>query len=162
MQEQQRPPDARRRRTAQRTAQQYPRWWRLCSWGLLGGGSGGSGGGGVVVAAESSAPPRFGVAVTLAHNASVAPRQVQQQLCRLRGVVLSLRRVGFAGDIVCQTAGGWTEIVSVRNTLSALCDRVLILSVPNFDAGPATADTNATIAYYRRRGLVPRHDPRTV
>ena len=113
-----------------------------------------------VVADGDAAGPRFGVAVTLANNASVAPRLVQQQLCRLRGMVLSLRRVGFAGDIVCQTAGGWmTSSEEVANTLQALCDRVLQLSVPGFDAGPAEADTNSTIEYYRANGRVP--PPRT-
>ena len=39
---------------------------------------------------------RFGVVLTIANNASVTTKVVNQQLCRLRGAVRSLRGVGWA------------------------------------------------------------------
>jgi hypothetical protein len=101
-----------------------------------------------------AAAPRLGVVMTLANNASVERRVVNQQLCRLRGVVHSLRAVGWRGDIVCQTAG-WRQSPETSAELRSLCDRVLALYVPAYDSGIAFHDTNRTIAYYKERGRVP-------
>ena len=40
----------------------------------------------MIVSAASSATKRFGVVVTLANNATVERKSVNQQMCRLRGV----------------------------------------------------------------------------
>lgn len=106
------------------------------------------------VAALGAEPPRFAVVVTLANNASVERRAVNQQLCRLRGLVGSLRGVGWSGDVVCQTAG-WRQTADVLAALRAVCTRVLQLYVPRYDAGSAGHDTNRTIEEYRAKGRVP-------
>lgn len=101
-----------------------------------------------------AAPTRFGVVVTLANNATVEKKVISQQMCRLRGVVRSLRAVGWRGDIVCQTAG-WRQSRETSVILHELCSRVLQLYVPAYDSGPAMHDTNRTISYYREKGRVP-------
>ena len=98
--------------------------------------------------------PKFGVVVTIANNASVERRLVNQQLCRLSGVVQSLRGVGWRGDIVCQVAG-WRQSAETAAALKRHCTRVLSLYVPKYDAGSSTSDTNRTIAEYRAKGRVP-------
>ena len=101
----------------------------------------------------SAAAPdtRFGVVVTLANNATVERKVVTQQLCRLSGVVRSLRGVGWDGDIVCQVAG-WRQSAEALQLLRTHCTRVLQLYLPRYDAGDAQHDTNRTIEDYRSRG----------
>ena len=104
--------------------------------------------------------PRFAVVLTLALNssASMPSRLIQGQLCRLRGVVASLRNVGYRGDIVCQTAGLLALGASTRTVLRSSCTQVLALSVPAYDAGPSTKELNDTQAWYREHGRVPPPD----
>ena len=98
--------------------------------------------------------PRFAVVITLANNASVDKRLVSQQICRFAGTVRSLRAVGWQDDIVCQVAG-WRQSSEVLATLRSHCTRVLKLSVPVYDSGPADQGTNGTIAFYQANGRVP-------
>ena len=106
------------------------------------------------LAQAAPATPRFGVVVTLANNASVERKVVTQQLCRLAGVVRSLRGVGWDGDVVCQVAG-WRQSADAMAALRTHCTSVLQLYLPRYDAGEAQHDTNSTIEWYRSRGRVP-------
>ena len=98
------------------------------------------------------AAPRFGVVLTLANDNRVLNRRsLELMRCRLRGVVASLRAVGWSDDIVCLLAGLREE----SHVFQTRCDHVLHVPVPAYDAGPPDADTNETIAFAHRHGRVP-------
>lgn len=106
-----------------------------------------------------AARPRFAVVVTLANNSTHAQparalEALDAQLCRLRGVVGSLRACGYAGEIVCQIAG-WRQTPRAAAALRQSCTRVCRVRVPRYDAGVAAHDTNNTIAYYQSHQRVP-------
>ena len=115
---------------------------------------------GVVGMASKHPRPRFAVVLTLALNSttSMPPRVIQGQLCRLRGVIASLRSVGYYGDIICQTAGLLAHGASTRAVLHSSCSHVLALSAPAYDAGPPTKDLNDTQSWYRDHGRMPPPD----
>jgi hypothetical protein len=100
----------------------------------------------------------YAVAFTLVPTRTSTPQA--EMLCRLSGVIASLRATGFKEDVVCIThSGGASASASGRalvRELGELCTHVLdVPTLPTLDAGPYNATTPEVIEYYRARQRVP-------
>ena len=110
----------------------------------------------VADAAQPSRTSRYAVVVTAAmkpgsRGGFQRHHTPARLLCLLNGTISSLRATGWAGDIVCQTAG----LLSAKTELAGLCTHVIELAVPSFDAGPSNPNVTEYRTWMHSRHRVP-------